>query len=242
MGGRDLTGVRARPLVARDAWPRGRVVPNRVVFEPHEYPWLYVSHGSDALQAKRHGGSSNARARRVQLVRAPARRGATHAVTPPPHTNTLRPQGAFNFANYTAFAAQLDRRWGYIAKEGIAPIWIGARQIYFAARTLFMAWAPVWLCRARACGARPSPAPIASVAVVTRRPHTRRAPCTRAGEFGAPHDAKGIGSPWLRAVQRCAPRARASAPARACARSSGGAPPLLGSPLPLTRTLTHTWC
>jgi hypothetical protein len=40
MAGRDLQGVRSRPLVLRSAWPDGPEVTGQLVFEAHEYPFL----------------------------------------------------------------------------------------------------------------------------------------------------------------------------------------------------------
>jgi hypothetical protein len=41
LGGRDLSDVKQRPLVMRKQWPAGQVVQNQLVFEVHEYPFLW---------------------------------------------------------------------------------------------------------------------------------------------------------------------------------------------------------
>lgn len=41
LAGRDLRGVRLRPLVMRSSWPLGKVVTNKLVYEVHEYPFLW---------------------------------------------------------------------------------------------------------------------------------------------------------------------------------------------------------
>jgi hypothetical protein len=41
LAGRDLRGVRQRPLVLRASWPLGQVVSNQLVYEVHEYPFLW---------------------------------------------------------------------------------------------------------------------------------------------------------------------------------------------------------
>eukprot|EP00775_Hariotina_reticulata_P004021 gene4021-4269_t len=41
LGGRDLSAVKQRPLVIREQWPSGRVVQDQLVFEVHEYPFLW---------------------------------------------------------------------------------------------------------------------------------------------------------------------------------------------------------
>lgn len=41
LAGRDLRGVRTRQLVLRTAWPAGLVVSNQLVYEVHEYPYLW---------------------------------------------------------------------------------------------------------------------------------------------------------------------------------------------------------
>lgn len=115
MGSRDLSRVGGRPLVVRDAWPGGRVVPGRVVYEAHEYPWLWVRRARGALSSQPCCDNSGGRAPHT-------RRPPTVASPFPTHAR----QGNFDFGNYTAFSANVDRRWGYISKERIAPIWIGA--------------------------------------------------------------------------------------------------------------------
>ncbi|GBF94600.1 endoglucanase e1 [Raphidocelis subcapitata] len=39
--GRDLRAARMRPLTLRAAWPEGALVRNQLVYETHEYPFLY---------------------------------------------------------------------------------------------------------------------------------------------------------------------------------------------------------
>jgi multisubunit Na+/H+ antiporter MnhC subunit len=41
LAGRDLRGVRQRPLVLRSSYPLGQVVSNQLVYEVHEYPFLW---------------------------------------------------------------------------------------------------------------------------------------------------------------------------------------------------------
>lgn len=41
MAGRDLRLVKVRPLVLRKQWPQGEVVKGQLVYEVHEYPFLW---------------------------------------------------------------------------------------------------------------------------------------------------------------------------------------------------------
>lgn len=41
LAGRDLTEVRRRPLVLRTQYPDGPIVRNQLVYEVHEYPFLW---------------------------------------------------------------------------------------------------------------------------------------------------------------------------------------------------------
>lgn len=89
LAGRDLRGVRARPLVLRSAWPLGQVVGNQLVYEVHEYPFLW---------------------------------------------------GNFNFSDHAAYAARLDASWGFIFKEGRAPVWLGEFGVQHTAAGISSPW------------------------------------------------------------------------------------------------------
>jgi hypothetical protein len=41
LAGRDLRPVSKRPLVLRTQWPAGLIVKNQLVYESHEYPFLW---------------------------------------------------------------------------------------------------------------------------------------------------------------------------------------------------------
>lgn len=41
LAGRDLRAVSRRPLVMRTKWPNGPIVKNQLVYEAHEYPFLW---------------------------------------------------------------------------------------------------------------------------------------------------------------------------------------------------------
>jgi hypothetical protein len=43
-------------------------------------------------------------------------------------------RGSFNFTDYAAYAARLDESWGFIFKEGRAPIWLGECRLQAAAQ------------------------------------------------------------------------------------------------------------